>query len=334
VNKPRKLGFLSVFGLVVVATGFLALRTREPAYQGRRLSEWLNDLPVAGGYPVAENERTRAKELALQLGTNAPDWLVSISETLGQIPEKEPRARDAVRQIGTNAIPALLRMLQYKQSPLKRTLARIISKQSFVRFHISAAHVRPMFALSGFFALGSEAKSAIPELVALLHNGKDGTVAHYAGLALAGLGPEALPQLTFASTNGDRLAQNGAVNGLFLAGPVGPLASESHRVAPVLITCLNDPDASIRGSAASALGQMLTEPESVVPALIETLQGDRSSDVRLRAADSLGGFKSRAKPAAPALLNALNDQDPNVRYITGEALKQIDPEAATKAGVK
>ena len=191
-------------------------------------------------------------------------------------------ARDAVRQIGTNAIPALLRMLRYKESPLKRMLARIISKQSLVKFHIPPAHVPPYTALRGFFALGPAAKPAVPELVALLHNGKNGAVATYAGLALAGFGPEVLPLLTSASTNENECVRSGALNGLCLANPVGPLASESHRVTPLLITRLKDPNASIREIAAIALGGMLREPEIAVPALIQSLQWDPIPFVRAR----------------------------------------------------
>ena len=110
MSRCRIIGLLSLAVLIVAAAELLARRPREPVYQGKRLSEWLSGL-AAGGYPVGDTERTRAKQLALQLGTNAPDWLVNAGDSIGQIPDQESRALDAVRQIGTKGIPALLGMV-------------------------------------------------------------------------------------------------------------------------------------------------------------------------------------------------------------------------------
>jgi HEAT repeat protein len=52
------------------------------------------------------------------------------------------------------------------------------------------------------------------------------------------------------------------------------------------------------------------------------------------AAKALGQFGLAAKEAVPALTKALKDANPRGRQEAAEALKQIDPEAAKKAGIK
>jgi HEAT repeat protein len=56
--------------------------------------------------------------------------------------------------------------------------------------------------------------------------------------------------------------------------------------------------------------------------------------VRGAAACSLEAFGAEAKGAVPALLELLKDKDEYARGTAAEALEQIDPEAAAKAGVK
>ena len=69
-----------------------------------------------------------------------------------------------------------------------------------------------------------------------------------------------------------------------------------------------------------------------VPALIANLSA-RDGSTRLTVL-ALGKFGAEAKVAVPALLPLLNDPDRDVRSATSDALKQIDSEAATKAGVR
>jgi HEAT repeat protein len=80
------------------------------------------------------------------------------------------------------------------------------------------------------------------------------------------------------------------------------------------------------------LGRIHMEPEVVVPILMKTL--NPTNDILSTTITVLGEFGESAKPAVPALLRYLNNTDQYIRYVTTNALKQIDPEAAAKAGVK
>ena len=156
------------------------LQPREPVYQGKRLSVWL-------------------KAFIGDSSTEA-DWA---------------RAREAVRAIGTNALPILMEMFEAKDSRIKEKLLEFSLRQSLIEFHLRMAFERQWRAQQAFAALGPLAKPAIPRLVSLLTDQKagEGTLTavrfHASGPAdyrndltlaaaqvLAAIGPEAVPPLT------------------------------------------------------------------------------------------------------------------------------------------
>jgi HEAT repeats len=80
-----------------------------------------------------------------------------------------------------------------------------------------------------------------------------------------------------------------------------------------------DKDWRKRSQAASALGEMSQEAETVVPALIEALQ-DRDEVVRLRATLALAKFGS---PAAPELIEALKADNEAARTSAAFAIRHM-----------
>ena len=86
---------------------------------------------------------------------------------------------------------------------------------------------------------------------------------------------------------------------------------------------LKDEDATVRRSAADALGQI---GPAAVATLIEALK-DEDVVVRYLAAVALGRIGPEAKAAVPALIEALKDEDANVRRSAAVALGQIGPAA-------
>jgi hypothetical protein len=128
----------------------------EPSYQGRKLLDWLADVVVVFGQPSEE-----------------------------QI-EKQTRASQAIRQMGTNVIPFLLADLGAGNPPSVK----------YDREDLRSADERMLQASWAFDALGSAGKPAIPQLVKLL----DVSPGYVPG-ALAGIGREALPELLQALTN-------------------------------------------------------------------------------------------------------------------------------------
>jgi HEAT repeat protein len=101
-----------------------------------------------------------------------------------------------------------------------------------------------------------------------------------------------------------------------------------------LMKALDDPQADVRLAAARAIWN--SEPKSIasaLPAVIAMLQ-HKEPVARQRAADLLGDLGSAGRPAVPALLDALRDENLNVRRAVATALVRIDPAAAAKAGIR
>ncbi len=145
--------------------------------------------------------------------------------------------------------------------------------------------------------LGSRAKPAIPALIAAL-NDREYAVGFFAAKALAKIGRAALPALTEALKGKDE-----NVRASLAARSLGEMKSNAEPAIPALITALNSEASGDAGEALDRIGL------SAVPALIEALK-DPHSYVRERAADVLGAI---GQPAIPALSEALKNQDEEVR---------------------
>jgi hypothetical protein len=257
--------------LVVTVGGFawFALHSSEPVYQGRTLTSWLN-----------------------QYATNSPD--IPIDPVPAEVMAFQNGSIIAIQQIGTNAVPILIRMAAVHDSELKSNVMVLAKRLLPIRPH-SAEEYHKM-SVMGFYILGPIGKSAVPSLIKLLKS----------------------PYEDVRGTAADGL------------GDIGP---EAKAAVPFLIPFLNNSDYFVRWDATVNLGRIHSLPDLVVPELIKNLipsNGLRSA-ITIK---TLGEFGKNAKAAVPSLMPFLNDKDQYVRYRTTNALKQIDPEAAAKAGIK
>jgi hypothetical protein len=209
------------------------------------------------------------------------------------------QADEAVRQIGTNALPELLQMLRVTDSaPWKQKLLALAYKQRFIKIHHIKAWGQNWRAATALGAMGSDAAGAVPELIQLYENPISGPSQRYTLMAL---------------------------------GKIGPAAKMA--IPSLLRTVSTSTDEEVRASTAFALGGIHAEPERVVPALIRCL-ADPSIDVQREAMDGLGNFGKDAKPAIPALVQLLQNPNQNVMNNARAVLLRIDLEAAARAGVK
>ncbi len=236
----------------------------EPVYQGKRLSAWLEDL--------------------------SPTSIVSH-------PAEFQIATNAVRHIGTNAIPTLLRMLQARDSALTLKLVALAEQQRVVKIHYVRASERNLQAVSGFGTLGAKAKDAVPPLMKIYQQNNSPVTRRFAAAALCAIGPDA----------------RAAVR-LFLREAIDTNTGDQNA-------------RDVRYACIYALGRVHAEPELVVPALATALS-DPDRFVRMNAGEALGKFGPDAKAAVPALFGLLNDQDSAVREAAALAIKKIDPEGA------
>jgi HEAT repeat protein len=230
-------------------------------------------------------------------------------------PQMRARAEAAVRKAGTNAIPWLLVELSAKEATRGDEMP--------TNFYFGEAIGRRWLVATAFEIFGASARDATPTLMPLL----DKQTSYTAATALGSIGVESMPVLTQALTNTHACARESAARVLGLFG------AKAQNAIPALVRCAGDKDDSVRGFATFSLGQIGQAPEVVVPVLIMNLR-DPYHSARWNAACALGKFGDKAKPAVPALLKVLHEDDPDVRDIATDALHQIEPEAAAKAGVK
>jgi HEAT repeat protein len=257
-TKRLRIALAILIVAMVGGVGWLVLRPGEPVYKGESYSMWLDEYAASAGH---------------------------LSE-----------AEVAIRHIGTNAIPQLLKLLAAKDSQFEEYVIELARRQTWISIRLPEAWRDTDRAFWGFKVLGADAKPAVPGLVALL-DGKDRDVRMCALIALRSIGPSA------------------------------------SNAVPAIIQHFNGTDFSTRIMAAQALGTIHAMSGSSVPALTASLQ-DSNSAVIVYGIGSLEAFGVEAKPAVPALVGLLKDPDLGVRTAATNALKKIDPEAAVKAGVK
>lgn len=165
-------GSFVLAGMVLLL--IIGLPGTEPSYQGKSLCAWLRNF---------ESERLEAR------------W----------------QAADAVRHFGTNAVPFLttqLRDVGPKNEPKwKMMLRTLLSKQSLINISVPCSRSPRTEALAAFDALGPLAKEAAPAIEQLLYETPPDP---RAVVVLARMGPDAVPALTRALTNDEKVIRTGA----------------------------------------------------------------------------------------------------------------------------
>src|SRR5258708_4833537 len=137
MRKRVPILFMIVAIAIVGAIAWWMSVPKEPVYQGERLTTWLQ---------------------AYALHNLTPGNMAATME-------REKRTDEAVRFIGTNAIPTLLRLLRAKDSALKLKFIRLAQKQHVVAIHPVPARDWNNMAERAFCQLGHDADSALPALV-------------------------------------------------------------------------------------------------------------------------------------------------------------------------
>ena len=205
-------------------------------------------------------------------------------------------AQHALRQIGTNALPFLMRDLaarpgnwELKLSAVKRFMGLAVVDQHRAK----AAH-----AALAFQTLGEQAAPSIGSLNEMFYSSAI-VDRYFPAAALAGIGAPALPVFMTALTNKNPPVQVAAIQAY------GSLGTNGRRAAPALIQTLADGDWGVRQEAASLLGLSGIDPEVAVPALITSLS-DSNRFVRSMAGYSLINLGQKAVPYLNAALESDN----------------------------
>jgi hypothetical protein len=290
--KKYPIGVAALLIMVLGAAAWRAASMREPVYQGKTLSAWLEG---------CDSSKWVGK-----------DWQV---------------ATNAVRQIGTNSLPTLLRKLRRNDSKLTLKLIALARKQHFVKIRHIAAEVHHHKATVGFETLGSDAKPAVPGLIRIFEQAISADSQYETATSLGWIGPsasKAVPCLIAGLSNTNTKVRRQVTWALAqIAGP-------PDLVMPVLVKAVSDPDPGVRLNAMDGLRTFGMAARPAIPALVSALDDVRNV-TKEKAADLLARFGADAKPAVPRLLQLLDFPNEEVRVHAMQALKSIDREAADRA---
>jgi hypothetical protein len=306
----RKRIFIVLVVCVLVGIGVVAFwpGEREPEYNGKKLSEWLNLY-----------EEARFKE----------------------DPQKQRAGAEAVQHIGTNALPWLVKWIEYGRPAWKDRLVRFVVKipsSTIIRWYTEGDRLG-FGAVMAFEVLGPKAAPAVPELARIASRSGSGFSQMWAMDALSHIGREAFPTLLVAM--GNRKTEFGA------ALRMSRLAEQGVDIGPAMpALLLIDRHTREHFQKAEKMnsGPLFYDPLHVtstllsenrpflIPALTNCLH-HTNSDVRVEAAEALGSLRDRARPAVPALKEALDDRVIAVQEAAINALEKIAPEVLTN-GVK
>ena len=219
----------------------------EPRYQGRRLSHWL-----------AENHDRYS-----------------------------PESQEALRAIGSNAVPTLLKMLQLEEPfSLRGVFEKLRVPIELIKDDSERNRVRNM-ALRGFHFIGVAGAPAIPTLLPLLTNRN----AYTASEVLQCIGPPALAPVQQFLTHTNLDARRHAVH---------IILSITRRAPATLTNLLAHPDPIVRGETYLWLRSNELPAEFVLETLLKGLE-DPDELAASRAAVAIRGSGLDATKALPRL---------------------------------
>ena len=265
--------------MVVAVAGalllFFAIRSDEPTHGGRRLSHWLGRL-------WHSDDKVRLE------------------------------AEVAIRLMGTNAVPHLIRML-----PERDSAWRIEFSQNWDRARPFLVRLRSPLAAHALGIIGPSAKDAVPFLIQNMtnHPGSSSSPSPYL-MAIGDIGTASIRPLMQLLSHPDPYLQTCAGWALCSFG------TNLVPVVPELITILNSPNAETRSKATDILGYVSGD-SGAISALIRCLD-DGDEMVRTTAAQSLFLQGAGAYAALPALLQTLHDKNTNIQEAVRLAISEID----------
>jgi hypothetical protein len=321
-NWSRRAWQTTVVGLVSIVILFLvAEQPSEPGYAGKTLTQWL-------------------------LNTNA-DWVWIPNDFYGHIHDElwfkivesmktsdtvsidTARERGefvtndmafAVRAIGTNGIPQLIRLMSSRPgrlSTIRGTIAERLPEkwgELFYPHHSrDFAERQKVAAFDGFTFLGTNAEPALPALSNLLFQGREQL---QLTLAIANIGPKGISLLTNALDHQAPSQRN------YAALALGLQYEAAKSAVPALLFCVERGNANY--DVLGALGRIGCDDPRLVPALMGLLEAKGSGTNPKVATEMafllLGLQREKARVAAPLLIAKYRLLEGDANAVAGRRL--------------
>jgi hypothetical protein len=273
-------------------------QTSDPRYEGKALSEWLQ---VAYEVHPKSSQRAKAEEAIRAIGTNALPLLLKWTEA------KDNRFRENFesfpkRTIGSERAGRLSDFLFGRQAFTKQKLAEI-----------------------GFEILGEQAAPATECLTQMAKNNK-----YEAVFMLARIGKSGAP--TVLHLLGDVTNEN------WWAALRGVATLQSHGVdcssaLPILLDCLTATNRIVSSLAVEGLESFTNYPDIVIPGVLSRVQSIPDWQTRFLVTQNLGAFGERGHSAVPQLIAFLHctNADFFFREAVLHSLREISPKDVPQA---
>jgi hypothetical protein len=226
--------------------------------------------------------------------------------TVKEARERKQRTIDMLRANTSNFLPQLMQEVYnigYIEVTNKNVAARRTERLGLV-----------------FEALGAEARPLLPKLINEFNAGRSIGPCVVAFRHIGG-GDCGLI-LVSALTNSNLRMRNASMSVISTFATNREVAAAA---VPPLLLILKDDSAFSRAAAASALGYLRSQPDTVVPSLLNTAKHDSDFVVRTMAIKAIGHFGTNAVSVTPAL-EAIADADENtsVRRVASLAIRAIN----------
>jgi hypothetical protein len=274
---------LAVLLIAILAGASWAIfHEREPVYRGHTLRYWLHQ------YNTPDTDRFRP-------------------------------ADEAIRSIGTNALPSLLSDLKWSESATVASFYSFCLRHPWIKLPLYGEDHSSGAALMALRALGSEASPILPELAKLL---EDSRTAERAAQAFFLIGPASIPMLeeVCRNTNVATRVQAALLIAVMESKEIG-YAFGSHR-------------APMNGKPVLSVGWGFGgRAERTISRLVEGLH---SQDPTIRRAnlDALRSIASAVSNPVPSSLMTWVEGVSEDVNAAREAVKQADAEAVTESRVR
>jgi HEAT repeat protein len=294
-NKGRwrkKLWILLGCGIAAILL-FTLLREREPRYAGDTLSEWVYGLVL----PIGNPERD---------------------------PERNTLAENAIKHIGTNALPFLIKWIQYEERPWRTRLNALCSRlpeklaDRFSYFLDGRLVVRRDGAFSALRVLGPDAAPAIPTLIHLVQT--QPLTIQQSLRVLAAIGGDGLTPVLHILNDQASPNRLAALNAILYSDfeakrPLDPI------VVSALTNCLTEANRELAFCAAQILCTHDSEKRLAIKTLLDALESPRP----LHRQQALLYLKIslRLGYSVPALLQFLQDTNSPVSPYSARVLGEM-----------
>lgn len=302
MKRPRTILVIAIIASVTTTLVLAWPREKEPTYKGRSLSQWL--------------------------------------QLYREHAEGKIEAEQAVREIGTNALPWLLKWVGHRPPAWSRAVGYLHASWNpanrainAVQTHLNEIALMRWRAAFGFQILGDAASNAAPQLVKMLDADNPGRQWPHdtwppPAYALSRIGDTGIKPLLDWVSDPRSLARNeqGVTSTIRCLGQITGNRTNTDRIISILVEGMRSSNQGIAISSALALSGMDLDPSTVVETLrIAAARGNVSS-VRIFL-QCLAPTRLAQPEVKSLLLQFQNDPDPIVQNAARTALDRIPTEA-------